>query len=458
MNQARETLYEWDEINAFPIVAGISRIPIVDCYVAMVETINNRLKKFPHFFNHIGLVIIDEAHIGNHHKVLQYFPDALVAGFTATPISANKKKPLNTIFDEIVCCIDIPELIERNKQDPTQGLLQNITYHIKGSVDRTKLHMIGGDFDLKEMSREFSNTKHITNTVEAYKKFGMGKKAIVFNCNIEHSMLVNQAFLDAGFNSRHIDSELCDKDPEYRKEVLNWLKRTPDAIVNNCAILTTGFNEKSIEVVIMNRSTASEPLWLQCCGRGSRVLEGKTHFIIIDLGGNAVTHGDWSDRRSWREKFLKPPKAKKDGVAPVKDCPKCEALIAAQATFCKFCGHEMPRSQDGIQDALPVEFELVTKNINVHELIGVSKQRNMKEYAAFFKIGDIMARGAKNHVQEMTIGVFTKLLDQYHIKAREWQHARGKKMDEWHRDKCREHLLKEVQKHFPNFKVPAAEI
>lgn len=454
LHQARETLYEWDEISAFPIMAGIKHIPKKDCYVAMAETINNRLKKFPELFEHIGLVIVDEAHIATHHKVLEFFPKALIAGFTATPITASKKKPLNTIFEEIVCCIDIPELIEINKGNPNMGLLQDVTYHIKGSVDRKQLHMLGGDFNTKEMGDEFSKAKHITNTVEAYRNHAYGTKTMVFNCNIEHSLLVNQAFLDAGFNSRHIDSEMCDKDPAYRAEIKKWLKETPDAICNNVALMTTGFNEPSIETIIMNRSTASEPLWLQCCGRGSRIYPGKKFFTVIDLGGNAMTHGLYSHRRNWREKFLNPAKPKKDGVAPIKECPNCEALIAAQATVCKFCNHEMPRNPEGIQDALPVEFELVTKNINVHELIGVAKQRNMKEYAPFFKIGEVMARSLKNHVTEVSPLMFEKLLEQYLLKAREWRHANGKKMNQWHRDRAKEHLEAEVKKHFPNFNVP----
>lgn len=63
-------------------------------YVAMVETLNNRLKKDPGMFSDVGLIIMDEAHVANHLKILTYFPNAFILGFTATPISASKKNPI----------------------------------------------------------------------------------------------------------------------------------------------------------------------------------------------------------------------------------------------------------------------------------------------------------------------------------------------------------------------------
>src|SRR5690625_2161510 len=50
----------------FKIEAGVDSIPnSFDYYVGMVETVNNRMNKMPE----IGLVIIDEAHIGNFNKL-----------------------------------------------------------------------------------------------------------------------------------------------------------------------------------------------------------------------------------------------------------------------------------------------------------------------------------------------------------------------------------------------------
>ncbi|HCQ76720.1 MAG TPA: DEAD/DEAH box helicase, partial [Leeuwenhoekiella sp.] len=64
------------------------------CYVAMVETLNNRLQDEQIDINDIGLVIIDEAHYNSFRKLFSYFKDAFILGVTATPLSSNVKLPM----------------------------------------------------------------------------------------------------------------------------------------------------------------------------------------------------------------------------------------------------------------------------------------------------------------------------------------------------------------------------
>src|SRR5690606_13135301 len=58
----------------------------VDCYVCMVETVYNRLKKDRFKFENIGLLIADECHIRVFDKVYDFFPTTKILGVTATPI------------------------------------------------------------------------------------------------------------------------------------------------------------------------------------------------------------------------------------------------------------------------------------------------------------------------------------------------------------------------------------
>ena len=122
---------------------------------------------------------------------------------------------------------------------------------------------------------------------------------------------------------------------------LKWLKETDSAILCNVDILTTGFDEPSVECIIVNRSTTSLALWLQMTGRGGRLYPGKEYFNIIDLGLNAVRHGDWSDPRNWKSIFFDNLKDG-EGIAPVKDCPKCGYVNHAADRFCGECGYEFP--------------------------------------------------------------------------------------------------------------------
>ena len=61
-----------------------------NCYIAMVETLNNRLQEDENFIKNVGLVIVDEAHYNSFRKIFQYYQNANILGVTATPLSSNK--------------------------------------------------------------------------------------------------------------------------------------------------------------------------------------------------------------------------------------------------------------------------------------------------------------------------------------------------------------------------------
>jgi superfamily II DNA or RNA helicase len=345
------------------VVAGMKTIPPARVYVAMVESAHKRL----HLFENIGMVIVDECHIGNFTKVIEHFKEQYIIGFTATPLAAKKTNPLRNYFDDIVCGIDIPELIEDGFLAPEQ------TYSSSSIVERAKLKMKAGDFDQAQMGAMYKEPKYIDTTLNAYKKHSLGRKTIIFNCNVEHSQAVNAAFIQAGLNSRHLDATSAD-----RAETLEWFANTPDAILNNIGIATTGFDQPDIETVIVNKATASMPLWLQMCGRGARPHPIKLAFTIIDLGGNCLTHGSWAASRNWEDIFHNPKKPGA-GVAPVKECPKCAALLHTSKMEC-YCGYEFPKKvvlDQGIED-----FILMTDSVDIKKLIKMNEHH--KEYRSLF--------------------------------------------------------------------------
>lgn len=432
MVQTVRTLYNAYGISGQMIRAGMKTVPKAAVYVGMVESVNRRMDRL----QNIGLLIIDEAHNLSFAKMIDLFPTQYIISFTATPLTSNKKKPLKNYYDDIVCGIDIPELIEMG------SLCQNITYAPKDVVQASSLKVKAGEYDEGLMAMEFSKAKHIQNTVEAYNKYTPGTKALIFNVNIEHSNLVNAAFTNAGLNSRHLDSTMTDAE---RDATVKWYLTTPDAILNNVAILTTGFDAPDTETIIMNRATLSMPLWLQCCGRGSRPTDAKSSFTIIDLGQNAISHGDWSAPRDWENLFFNPPKAGTPGVAPVKNCPECDAIIAARSGTCKYCGHEFPPPE--IEEAERMsDFVIVTKGIDVVSIIEANKEK--KEYFPFFNIGVRLAHAAKETVREMTEENFKFILSNYDRLAKEWCHAKGKKYNDWHKQRAKETLIDELKKQY----------
>lgn len=436
--QTRRTAYNSFGIICEPIVAGMRYIPPADLYVGMVESVNRRIDKL----EGIGLVIIDECHIANFNKIHEHFPDQLIIGFTATPLSSSKKRPLKNYYDDIICGVDIPELIKDGH------LCQNITWAPKDTVDRLELAVKNGEFEDHSMALAFSKPRYIHNTVAAYLKWTPKTKALIFNVNIEHSKIVCDEFVKAKIDCRHLDSTMASVE---RDRILSWFENTPGAVLCNVGIATTGFDVPSIETIIINKATLSMPLWIQMCGRGSRPTPYKSAFTIIDMGGNAIAHGDWCQSRNWTEIFHNPPKPGKPTAAPVKSCPACEAIVPASTKTCPYCGHKWADKEIAIEAELH-EFIIVTKNIDVDAVIKANKHR--KEYYALFNIGRTLAQEAKKTIPKMTDEYAMYILEhKYYLLARQWTQAQGKRFNKWHQTKCREVLFNELQGFYPKWET-----
>jgi superfamily II DNA or RNA helicase len=436
MDQTRRTLHDWYGINAVPIVAGMKYIPPAEVYVGMVESTFKRLHKI----TNIGLVIIDEAHIGVFNKLHEEFKTAVHLGFTATPITASKKKPMKMFYEDIVCGLSIEELIKKGR------LCQNVTYAPKDVVKRAELKMKGSDFDEQQMSSVFSKVKYVHNTIRAYERWGKGVKTVVFNVNTTHNKIVCDAFIAAGYNAKALDSVNTPK--EERREVMKWFRSTPDAILCNVGIATLGFDEPDIECVLVNRATASLSLWLQMGGRGGRITPYKHLFTIIDMGGNAITHGDWCQRRDWYDLFWNPGKPGKGGVPPYKECVECDAIIFAGVRVCPVCGAVQPHGVVPMEVEMS-EFVQVTKEIDVRVL--AEQHAHKKQYYPFFLLSRIVAESVKKTTPRITdeIAIFT--LEVFHKLAREWAHTANKKYLSWMREKAPTLLYNELKIRYPDW-------
>jgi superfamily II DNA or RNA helicase len=411
------------------VIAGMKSIPHARVYVAMVESAHKRL----HLFENIGMVIVDECHIGNFTKVIDHFQEPFIIGFTATPLAAKKTNPLRNYFTDIVCGIDIPDLIEEGFLCPEQ------TYSARDIVDRKYLKMKGGDFDQGQMANMYKDPKFVITTLKAYKEYAINTKTLIFNCNVEHSKAVNAAFIEQGFNSRHLDADSPD-----RVEVLEWFANTPNAILNNVGIATTGFDQPDIQTVIVNKATASMPLWLQMCGRGSRPHPTKLSFNIIDLGANCSVHGLWSLPRDWHYIFHHPDKPKTGGVAPVKECPKCGAIHHTAKMVCDSiplgqlfpCEYKFPKivvEESGLQ-----EFIEMGNSIDIKKLIKMNEHH--KEYRSLFVLIEHVAMIAKQNIKKINEENYIEIEKKNHEIARLWCKQKNRRFNHFHRKLADEKL------------------
>jgi superfamily II DNA or RNA helicase len=246
------------------------------CFVAMVETLNNRLSDKDFVLKNVGLVIIDEAHYNSFRKLFKFFANCFILGVTATPLSSNIKLPMKDNYDKLIVGDDISTLIKNG------FLAEAEMYHYDVGLTSLKIG-INGDYTVKSSEALYTNGVMQTKLLSAYEELSKNKKTLIFNNGIYTSKEVYYTFNKAGYNVRHLDNTASKQD---RKEILDWFKHTPDAVLTSVSILTTGFDEPSVESIILNRATRSLTLFFQMIGRGSRIYKNRTSFQVIDLGNN----------------------------------------------------------------------------------------------------------------------------------------------------------------------------
>ncbi len=266
------------------------------CFVAMVETLNNRLNDDKFDISGVGLVIIDEAHYNSFTKLFKFFDKSFFLGVTATPLSSNMQLPMNDNYDELIVGETIESLIQNEFLSRANTYLYNVglTSLVVGA---------NGDYTVKSSEDLYSNNDMLSKLLSSYEEHSKGKKTLIFNNGINTSLHVYEMFRAAGYTIAHLDNTATKKEREF---ILRWFKKTPDAILTSVSILTTGFDEPTVDTIILNRATKSLTLYYQMIGRGSRILKTKNTFNVIDLGNNFHRFGPWGADLNWQSIFTSP--------------------------------------------------------------------------------------------------------------------------------------------------------
>lgn len=276
--------------------ANLSDQAKYSCFVAMVETLNNRLNDNKLDISDIGLVIIDEAHYNSFTKLFKFFEKSFILGVTATPLSSNRSLPMKDNYQELIVGESIESLIENEFLAEVEVFQYN--------MGLTSLEIgSNGDYTVKSSDDLYSGVGMLDQLFQAYNAHSKGKKVLIFNNGINTSVQVYYHLKAEGLNVMHLDNTASKKE---RKQILRWFKETPDAILTSVSILTTGFDEPTIDTIILNRATRSLTLYFQMIGRGSRILNNKSKFSMIDLGNNYQRFGPWEAPLDWQAIFRSP--------------------------------------------------------------------------------------------------------------------------------------------------------
>lgn len=337
-----------------------------EVFVAMIETIDNRLSKGRIDMPKIGLVISDECHVLVFEKVYKYFDGAKILGVSATPVVLKKifyskcahcKKEydditeccneeteewtrpftMSSIYEDIVIGPPINDLIDFGQLVPEISYIKKYTDESILKEDKE------GEFTKRSQEKAFGSSEAVFNVTLNYKQYLQGKRTIIFNSSSKTNKLVYESLKEAGANVKLFDS-VNKEEKISRRQLIKWFRETDDAVLCNVNIFTAGFDCKEVEGIIINRSTKSLALFLQMAGRGGRSsqLIYKPNFILIDGGGNIERFNEWSDpTRDWNKIFfngLGRPKARKIDSESVQTCDRCAAIFPKNDYSCPVCG------------------------------------------------------------------------------------------------------------------------
>lgn len=402
LTQAGGTLREFG-LDPYLITADTKVIRDASVYVAMVNTLKNRLKHddWNEWLKSISLIIIDECHRSDFAWIN---PKCHKMGVTATPKRSGKMPQLSDEYDFMVLGPDVQEMINMG------FLLPDRYYGVPVDISGVG-YGSDGDYNTSEMFGRYNSTPIYKGVIDNWVKYANNTTTICFCCNIQHCIQTTKELNEAGIKAKFLVSDVSKpKKPETdgkaawtlynrkmaeyenykqyydlysgdRETIISEWKSGEFYILVNAGILVEGFDHKPTQTVIVLLSTTSENKWLQMLGRGSRPSPstGKEFFIILDFGCNADRLGHYRQQRDY---YLSHAESKAVGVPASKECPKCQALVIASSRICKYCGFEFPKSaEEVVVELVAVEYadkkpkQLDFKQLTYDQIEEYAKQR-----------------------------------------------------------------------------------
>lgn len=348
-----------------PIGIHSAGLGLRDCMMPIIfggiQSVSSTLEKNPLAFGHRDLILVDEAHLLGGDDDSQYLktvkaltlvnPYLKVIGFTATPYRL--KMGLLTegdIFSDIAYNITTHEWFQRLIGEgflcPLIGKPTNTV--IKG-LD--SIGITGGEFNQKQAEKVIDTDENTYNACREILEYGHDRnKCMVFAQGVANAEHIAAMLDSLGASAVAVHSKLSAD--ENRKRLAAYSRGEVWAMVG-ANMLTTGYDEPSIDLIADMQPTLSPGKHVQKLGRGTRVFPGKNNTLVLDFVNNIANNGPIDDPVLPRK-----PGVKSGDPAPIKICdaprlkqnegkgqkdillPGCGAYNHASVRYCCNCAEE----------------------------------------------------------------------------------------------------------------------
>ena len=244
---------------------------------ASVQSLVSRLDKYNP--REIDTIIVDEAHHAaapTYRRILDYFQNAQIFGFSATPHRGDGVG-LGCVFEDIIYDKDVLWAIKNNYLAPIKCRQVNLKY----DMGKVKIREDTNDYDQTAVARVMSGTA--AGVVEAYNKYAKGP-TIIFAASLDEVRDITH-LINKQSNSKiaaAVTAATPDRDRLLEAYTLGLIK-----VLVNYSIFTEGTDLPATETIIIARPIAptNVGLYAQIVGRGLRPYPGKPCCNVIDCVG-----------------------------------------------------------------------------------------------------------------------------------------------------------------------------
>ena len=233
--------------------------------------------------DYFDYMIIDEFHHAineQYRNIVEYFKPQFMLGLTATPDRMDGRN----IYE--ICDYNVPYEITL-KDAINKGMLVPFHYYgIFDSTDYSKLHIVKGRYDEKELNKTYiGNVTRYDLIYKYYCKYG-SKKALGFCCSRAHANDMAREFCQRGIPALAVYSNSEGEFSEDRGTAINKLKSGEIRVIFSVDMFNEGVDITSVDMVMFLRPTESPVVFLQQLGRGLRKSRGKEYLNVLDFIGN----------------------------------------------------------------------------------------------------------------------------------------------------------------------------
>jgi superfamily II DNA or RNA helicase len=255
--------------------------------VASVQTLSRRTR-LARLMPDFQTIVIDEAHHApapTYRRILEHCQTwqadgPLVVGVTATPERGDHHS-LRQVFDRIVYQKTLLEMMQAGYLVDLRAL------QVLLQADFDVLRTQQGDFVEAELESLLLAANAPAQVLAAFQAHAADRKALLFTPTVALAYAMAATFRTAGIPAEALDGTTP---LATRRAILQRLHTGATRVVANCAVLTEGFDEPSVDCIIIARPTQSAVLYQQMLGRGTRTYPGKTDCLVLDVVGVSTRH------------------------------------------------------------------------------------------------------------------------------------------------------------------------